>query len=955
MRLVVGVLSALLIFGGVAVNAHALSEQEIRELTGGDGARGNLLSGSAQQESSSGTMQTASPGMGNYPLNEDLRLFKKLQESIAEGDEFFEKEEVTTRLSQGMGTEKIILRVEPGDGLVSVDWRVPGLKQGAGDPPLKFALFYGTQSGRLSSKIEVGSATSHRIRGLRNSQIYYLRVMGYREGKTIVSPEEKVTPLELEQQPSSLERSFAGKTVTMHDSMQADPFKRELKQFGYEFFRNSLATALSTDNLPVGGDYILGPGDTLQIDLWGSIRARSLVEVDRAGEIAIPKVGIIKVWGLSYDQAKEVINKSIARYYKGYELNVTLGKLKTVQVFVVGEVENPGMYTVGSLSTVMNALSAAGGPSRGGSLRTIKVLKKGKVSQEIDLYDIFLSGDRSRDIRLDNGDTLFVPVIGRVVAIAGEVKRPGIYELKEKSNLKEVLAMAGGITASGYTGSIQLERIEGNSTRVILDHEAKKGGPQGEQENVLIEDRDMIKVFPVSKVMHQVVRLSGNVVRSGEYQYKPGMKVTDLIPDYEALLPDFYLEAATVTRVVPPDMHKEVISFNLGNALKGDPNEDIQLREQDNVTVFSRWDMQEKPVISISGQVANPGTYDFYRNMTIRDLIVAAGSLKRNAFLDKAELTRVVVESGKARAERVDVNLARAISGDPDNNLELHADDALIVRGVENWLDAQDRFVTVIGEVRFPGTYSIGKGEKLSSVIARAGGFTDRAYLKGSKFIRKSVQELQQKRLVEVLAKAEFDILQKQGEVASVASSREELEATRASLEGLLKSVQKLKERKAEGRVVIRLAPLDEFRESPYDLEAMGGDTIEIPQVSKVVSVLGYVYNSTSFVHMPDSNIAYYLKKAGGATRDAEEDDMFVVKVDGTVVSKQQSSFGIHWDDGDRRWSFGGFNSVHPDPGDTLVVPQKLERIAWMREIKDITTILSQIALTAGVIVAAGL
>ena len=785
--------------------------------------------------------------------------------------------------------------------------------------------------------------------------------MGYKEDnegmvdKTILSNEEKFIPLAAEDLPSTLEKAFARKTVTMHDTIAADPFKRELKQFGYDFFKNSQATALATDSLPVGADYIVGPGDSLQIDLWGTVQARYQVEVDRNGEISIPKVGVVKVWGLNYAQAKDVINKAIARYFKGYELNVTLGKLRTIQVFVVGEVENPGVYTVSSLATVINALSAAGGPSKNGSLRSIKLLKGGKVSQEIDLYDIFLSGDRSKDIRLESGDTIFVPVIGRVVAVAGEIKRTGIYELKEKTTLSQVLAMAGGITAAGYTGRVQVERIEGNNTRVILDYEPKEGKPAENLNSVLIEDRDMVKVFPVSQVSRQVVKLTGNVVRTGEYQFKEGMRVTDLLPGFAALLPDSYIEAAEITRMALPDQHKEIMSFNLGKALQGDNKENLQLREQDVVHVFSRWDMQEKPTVSISGQVVNPGIFYYYPRMTVRDLIAASGSLKRNAFMESAELTRVVLEDGKARAERVNVNLAKALAGDPGHNLVLQPDDAFIVRGVENWLEASDRFVTLSGEVKFPGAYSISKGEKLSSIIARAGGFTDKAYIKGAKFTRVSVQELQQKRLDEVLAKSEMDIMQKQSEVASLAASKEELEATKASLEALLKSVQKLKEKKAEGRVVLRLASLDEFRNSPYDLEAIGGDTLFVPAQSKVVNVLGYVYNSTSFVYMPDKNITYYLKKAGGTTRDAEEDDMFLVKADGTVVSKQQSSFGIRWDDDSRKWTFGGFDSTRPDPGDTLVVPQKLERIAWMREIKDITSILANVALTAGVLVAAGL
>jgi protein involved in polysaccharide export with SLBB domain len=950
-----------LIFAIFAGNALALPGQDdVLKMSGGSTVSGGLSPDSGIKDYlSTGTgneLQSGSLFGGASPSASDVRLYKRLLEKIQEEQASLPDTEVLGKTFPGKAKkEKIIVKTEAGDGLVTISWQIPGFRQTPGSAPLKFALFWGTESGRLDKKIEVGESDNFRLRGLKNNQVYYVRVMGYTEDQTILSKEEKVIPLALEDQPSTLEKAFAKKTVTLHDTIEADPFKRELKQFGFDFFKNSQATALTADNMPVGADYIIGPGDSLQIDLWGTVQARYQGEVDRNGEIVIPKVGIVKVWGLNYGQAKDAINKAIGRYFKGYELNLTLGKLRTIQVFVVGEVENPGVYTVSSLATVINALSTAGGPSKNGSLRSIKLFKGGKVTQEIDLYDIFLSGDRSKDIRLENGDTIYVPVIGPVVAVAGEVKRTGIYELKEKNTLPEVLEMAGGITAAGYTGRVQVERIEGNNTRVILDYEPKEGKPAEDLNTVFIDDRDMVKVFPVSPVARQVVKLTGNVVRPGEYQFKDGMRVTDLLPGYAALLPDSFLDAAEITRMVLPDQHQEVVSFNLGKALQGDAKENIQLREQDVVHVFSRWDMQERPIVSISGQVVNPGTFYYFPHMTIRDLIADAGSLKRNAYMESAELTRVVMEEGKARAERVNVNLAKALAGDPANNLVLQPDDAFIVRGVENWLEASDRFVTLSGEVKFPGAYSISKGEKLSSIIARAGGFTDKAYLKGAKFTRRSVQELQQKRLEEVLAKSELDIMQKQAEVASVAASKEELEATKASLEGLLKSVQKLKEKRAEGRVVIRLTALNEFKDSPYDLEAMGGDRLEIPQESKVVNVLGYVYNSTSFVYMSDKNLTYYLKKAGGTTRDAEEDDMFLVKADGTVVSKQQSSFGIRWDDYSRKWVFGGFDSTHPDPGDTLVVPQKLERIAWMREIKDITSILANVALTAGVLVAAGL
>jgi len=309
-----------------------------------------------------------------------------------------------------------------------------------------------------------------------------------------------------------------------------------------------------------------------------------------------------------------------------------------------------------------------------------------------------------------------------------------------------------------------------------------------------------------------------------------------------------------------------------------------------------------------------------------------------------------VIKGGTASSIRVEIDLRKVLAGELEQNIVLQPNDSLIVRGVPDWLEATDRFVTLKGEVKFPGSYSISKGERLSSVIARAGGFSDKAYFSGAKFLRKSVQENQQKRMDEVISRTELDILKKQGELSSLAASKEELEATKSSLEGLMKGLEKLKTVKAEGRVVIHLASLEEFKRTPYDIEMRGGDILEIPPTPNVVNVMGQVYNSTTLIHMNSKTLAYYLKKAGGPTRDAEEGDMYVIRADGSVESRQQYSSGIRWNEESKSWTFGGFMSTSLKPGDTLVVPQKLERVAWMREIKDITTIISQIALTAGVV-----
>nr|WP_246163107.1 SLBB domain-containing protein [Oryzomonas sagensis] len=848
---------------------------------------------------------------------------------------------------------RLVVKAEPGDGLARLSWQPSGYRKPQEDEAVQYRIQIGLAPNKPIKSIDVGNDTTYTLRDLKNHQVYFIQIIAInREQKRITKSEEiKIIPLPAEELGSSLEKVFSRKNQTLQDKLTPEPFKRELRQFGYDFFKNSAQLLEATDNLPVGDNYVMGPGDSLNLSLWGSINARYTLTVDRNGEIMIPRAGVVKVWGLSYEKAKEAIEKVVSRYFKNYSMNISLGKLKTIQVFVVGEVELPGSYPISSLATVVNALSAAGGPTKNGSLRAIKLTRTGKPAGNIDLYDMFLSGDRSKDVRLQNGDTLFVPVIGPIVAVAGEVKRPAIYEVKGPQTLADVIQMAGGITASGFTGRIQIERFSGNSAKIALDYEPKDGHMDRVTAGVGIQDRDMVKIFPVQEAVRQVVSLTGNVVRPGEYQFRKGMRVKDLISSFADLLPESYLESAEITRLALPDYHKEMLHFNLRKALEGNEAENVPLQEQDTIKVASRWEMQEKQSVIINGFVVNPGKYEFHPGMTVRDLVSAAGSAKRNALLDMAELSRVEVAGDKATASRTQIDLGKAISGDPAHNLPLKSDDVLIVRGIVGWTDSTDKFIRLKGEVQYPGVYSVARGEKLSSVIARAGGFTEKAYLRGAKFTRRSVQKEQQKRMDEILVKTEKEINQKQAALASVAASKEELEATKSALDGLQKDLERMKLLKAEGRVVIRLAPLGELQKSSYDLEMEGGDILEVPTRTNVVNVLGQVYNPISFVYVPESSsVENYLNKAGGATSDAEVDEMFIIKADGTVFSRQQASFGIKWSDDAKQWTLGSFMSSYLEPGDTLVVPQKLERTAWLRDIKDITTIISQIALTAGTV-----
>ncbi|UFS69269.1 SLBB domain-containing protein [Geomonas sp. RF6] len=865
------------------------------------------------------------------------------------------------------------LLAEPGDGEIYLSWYLAekprklsaqpasgggakgqGAEGGRAEKVVRYQVLYRSDVEPGGKTVDVLKGNSCRLREVKNNRLYLIQVKGFgAAGQEVASSREiAVTPQSAEELGSPIERAFAKEVGSLQGTVKGGAkggqklqLNRRLTQFGYDFFKNSGETS-SSDNLPVVPDYLIGPGDALRVDIWGALQGRHELVVNRDGVITIPKIGAVKVWGLTYEQARGVIEKAISRYYRNFDLNLTMGKLRTMQVYVVGEVQAPGVYTINSLSTAISALAAAGGPSKNGSLRSIRLVRGGSTVQELDLYDMFVSGDKTKDLRLQSGDTLFVPVIGPVAAVAGEARRPAIYELKGKTSVAEILKMAGGTTAAADSSRVQVERLSGNS-RVILDYSGKS---EQELSSLPVQDRDMVKVFPVFEAARGVVTLTGNVQHPGQYQYRPGMRLKDLIPDYGTLLPESYLSAVEITRLALPDRHRELISADLGKALAGSDPDNVELKDQDSVHVFSLWDMQEHPVVAITGQVVKPGEYPFYPHMTVRDLVSAAGSLKRNALLSNAELTRLEVQDGTAVATRSTVDLGKALAGDAAHNLTLQPDDMLIVRGITEWLEASDRFVVLSGEVRYPGTYSISKGERLSSVIRRAGGFTEKAYLKGARFTRKSVRESQQKRMDEVIARSEIEIMQKEGEISASASSKEEADAAKASLEGLLAALQKLKERKAEGRVVITLLPPDLMSSTDNDLELMGGDRLEVPMTPSEVTVMGQVYNPTSFVYKEGGTVSSYLRKSGGPTREAEDDDIYVVKADGSVASRQQSSFGMSWDENDKKWSFGGFMDRRVDPGDTIVVPQKLERTAWMRSIKDITTIVSQIALTAGTV-----
>ncbi len=798
-----------------------------------------------------------------------------------------------------------------------------------------------------------------------------------------------------------------------------------LKPFGYDLF---VETALTPpQDLPVASDYMIGPGDEINVLLWGRINEQYVLTVNRDGSIQFPNIGPLSVAGMTFDETKRYISGQ-AKKIIGAEINLTMGRLRSIQVFVLGEVKKPGAYSVSAMATLTNALMASGGPTFIGSLRRVELKRTNKTTTVMDFYDLLLKGNKSRDLRLQNGDVIFVPTVGPLVGIAGNAKRPAVYELREATTLSDAFELAGGIIPTAYMQRIQVERVEKNERRIVIDVNAKDAETL---KNFILLDADLVKVTSIVDKDVNAVYVYGNVKRPGKYELKAGMRLKDILKDETALLPETHLEYALIKRPAPPVYETRLIPFNLGRLLfEGSKSDDIELKPQDSVYIFSKWFFKEKPYVVVEGEVRTSGQYPFEQNLTVKDLVLQAGGLTNNAYLDEfevyrtnpstreatlkrfslskamegdsahnlelqamdrvvvhsvweftprqslsiygevskkgqfpyasnmtvsdlifaaggllesaypgeAELTSAVIKDGKVFSiETRVIDIKEALGGDPAQNILLKPYDSLFVKKIPDWRETEH--VVLLGEVKFPGNYTIKRGERLSSVLKRAGGLAPNAYAEGVLFTRKSLKELQQKSLEDVVSRLEQELLSRSIESVETALTPEAAMQEKTAIEQKNALIKKLKEATAKGRLYIKISDIERLERSSYDIELEHLDAITIPARPGSVTVLGSVFNPNSFVFAPKGDASDYIDLAGGLTRNADEGSIYILKADGSALSARQEGWG--------------FMSTRLNPGDTIVVPEQYEKTAWLREAKDITQILYQIAVTAGVIIVA--
>ena len=710
-----------------------------------------------------------------------------------------------------------------------------------------------------------------------------------------------------------------------------------LEQFGYDLFATRVSSFAPTGNVPVGDDYIVGPDDELNVYNWGRVNQTVKLKVDRDGSVMVPDIGPIQVGGLTFSQAKKLIEGRMSQI-TGVEVGVTMGQVRTIQVFVIGKVEQPGLYTVSALSHVSNVLGAAGGISKMGSLRKIELRRDDHVAMTIDLYDMLLRGDTKADVRLKPRDVIFVPVIGSVAAVTGDVKSPAIYELLGNESLGNLLRMAGGVTAFGYSERVQVERVQNHEKRVTLDVNLNQRGA-GQRP---IYDGDLVKVFTVLPIERNVVRVKGNVNQPGTYQWHPGMKVADLIMEAQGLGNYTFYDYALLERREGVEHRVTPLPVNLGQALSDRLSIDNQeLRPDDSVTVYSQNELAQIPTVSIDGQVRRPGKYPLIPGMTARELVYTAGGLLDNASRDRAQLLRTEIADGSvAHYTHMDLDLRQVLDVSQSNDVPLKPSDEILIQEASNW--HRPWHVTLEGQVSRPGPYPIREGERLATVLKDCGGFRPEAYPRAAVFVRKSVQKMQQEQLDQARTRLQQDMAR----LALMPHQAGQGDTSTETLAAIREILTESQNSEATGRVVVKINSIESLERSPENIVLENEDRLIIPIQPAAVQVLGQVYNPNAIVFRPELRVRDYLQKAGGATEGGDVDHVYVIKADGSVLTDE----GVKQSEKNKLFPLlpsigGGLMDQYLEPGDTVYVPERLIYISSLQYAKDMTSVVANSAL----------
>ena len=690
--------------------------------------------------------------------------------------------------------------------------------------------------------------------------------------------------------------------------------EKQLKLFGIEMFAGEPSTFAPVSDVPVPSEYMVGPGDTINVQLYGKESNDYQLTIQRNGTVQFPELGPISLVGLSFAEVKQLLNSKIKNSMIGVDASISMGELRSIRIFIAGEAYKPGTYTVSSLSTMTQALYVSGGLSDIGSLRNIQLKRKGKLIGTLDLYDLLLNGDTSNDLRLQSGDVVFIPAAQAHVSIDGEVRRPAIYELKGKETLADAIKMASGIKATGYPQSITVERFNDKHLKTVLSLNLNSGADRRE----LIKDGDAIDVQSASDRIDNSIDVAGAVIRPGQYQWKKGIKVADL---FHSVWGDLDITAdldySLVLRQTNSHGDIKIKQFAIGKAIN-DPSsaDNLELKPRDQIIIFKYEDRQEfigpvveklqkqtrlgeaSQLVEVNGNVRFPGIYPLGDKNHVVDLISAAGGLEEGSYTLSAELTRQIVDAevGVSITHKT-INIGKALKMQQAHNVKLQSRDILTIRTLPYWQET--RWVTVKGEVRFPGTYSIQRGETMEDVLERAGGLTHDAFPFGAIFLRDSVKE-KEKEQVRKLA----DELRR--EIAAKALTKDGGSISYEQAQLMLNQLENIE---VIGRLSIDLNGIIAGAKNA-DIQLEANDELYIPAKNQTVSVMGQVQYPSTHRFVPNDTFDQYLEMAGGPRKRADEGRSYILRANGSVIFPNETWFS---------------NGTQMMSGDTIIVPLDTE------------------------------
>jgi protein involved in polysaccharide export with SLBB domain len=718
---------------------------------------------------------------------------------------------------------------------------------------------------------------------------------------------------------------------------------RMLPVYGARLFAQQAASFGPIDQAPAPQNMVIGTGDQLRIRIWGQVNFSANLQVSREGEIYLPKVGAVHVAGLEFSAVTGHLRQAIERVYRNFELSVDMGEIHSIQVYIAGEARQPGEYTVSALSTLVDAVFLSGGPSRNGSMRHVELKRAGKVLADFDLYALLVEGDKSGDVQLQSGDVLFIPPAGPEVALMGSVRQAAIYELRGQESIGQLIETAGGLTAVASGGRVSVEHIEDHAQQRVFSLKADEAGLA-----TPLANGDIVRIDPIISDYRETVTLRGSVANPGRFRWRQGMRLSDLMPDRDSLVSRDYWWRRTQMGLPAPEFVPSL------SAIAPQAEADRVSRRQTGLSSSEVADAQLQPPPSASDPSAEMQKASNARSSgaagTLGDLEADSRMGRETALLRPAFQTDwnyAVIErldTATMATSLIPFDLGKLVlDHDASQDLELQPGDIVTVFSqddIHQPMDRQTKYVRLEGELAHPGVYSVRPGENLRSLVERAGGLTDKAYLYGAEFTRKSTQAIEEQRLKEYADRLEHQLAR--SSIAMAAGSGGALQGGQPELAASLNRelIGKLRQLQPTGRIVLELNPRSAGEKQLPETPLEDGDQLLVPPIPATIQVVGAVLNQNAFLYHDDARVGQYLHLAGGPNRDADRKQSFVLRADGSVTGHGagQSIFS------------SSFENVRLYPGDTIVVPEKnIGPGAW-HEFLSWSQLFSQVALGAAAI-----